>query len=187
MTTIQRDCPNCPDPCKERHGRIFDMLFGVRDELGNLKYKGLIQRFQEQVAPGAQGPGSSGWLGHETQIIEKQASLRKEVGRYDRSWNTDENGNKGPCPDTPLIAEAKRWMDMPFPIAADWEANNPAEMGTLERVGWGLAGAAGIAVTGALILVPFDGPVGDYASGLLTAEAWRRAIFGAGALAAVAN
>lgn len=171
---VLRSCPNCPDPCKDKHEKIWDILYRVRDAAGGAK--GLIHRFAEQIAPGAQGPGTSVWAGHQTAIENGKRELVKELKRYKNTWAEDENGNKEPCPDTPLIAEAREWAKMPVPSAADWEANNPQAPSTLARVGWGLLGVAGIIGTGIAIVSPFDGPAGDIALGALTAAAWRKAL-----------
>ena len=43
MTVILRDCPNCPDPCNERHKKIWDLLYRIRDAAGGIK--GLVHRY----------------------------------------------------------------------------------------------------------------------------------------------
>lgn len=183
MTAIQRDCPNCPDPCKDRHQKIWDLVF--RQRPGGDGTKGLFYRFAEQVAAGAQGPGTQVWATHQKAIREQQVSLRRELDRYNNTrWG---RGDDDQCPDTPLIAEAREWARKPLPSDADWEANNPAEMSTLERVGWGALGVVGVAVTAVAIVSPFEGPLGDTVAGAATLAAWKRAIWGAGAVAAVAN
>lgn len=53
MRTVQRDCPTCPDLCQDRHARIRDLLYRVRDAAGGTM--GLVHRYAEQIAPGAQG------------------------------------------------------------------------------------------------------------------------------------
>jgi hypothetical protein len=184
MTVILRDCPNCPDPCNERHKKIWDLLYRIRDAAGGIK--GLVHRYAEQIAPGAQGPGTAAWRTHEQAYYNDRRGLRTEVNRYRNSRVDNGRGGKDPCPDTPLLAAAEEWMNKPAPTAAEWQANNPAQMSKWERVGWGVLGVGGIVVTGIAILSPFEGPAGDIAAGAATVEAWRRAIFGARAIAAVA-
>jgi hypothetical protein len=179
--TVSRDCPNCPDPCKDRHGKIWDLLYRVRDAAGGTK--GLIYRFAEQIATGAQGPGTSVWKGHEQAFYNDRRALRTEVNRYKNTRTENENGGKDPCPDTPLIAEAEAWANKPAPTAAEWEANNPQGPSTLARIGWGALGVLGVVATGVAIVSPFDGPAGDIALGAATAAAWQRAFATAGAVA----
>jgi hypothetical protein len=174
MTTIQRDCPNCPDPCKERHQTIFDLLFREKDETGGTK--GLVHRFAEQIAKGAQGPGTKSWIGHETAIVEQQARLKKQIRGYKGHWVDHEDGSRGPCPDTPLTVEAEKWADKPVPTAAEWSQNNPTNANGSSRMALGIgAGVLTIGAIGAL-LFPFDGPVGETVLGTAALGAWQQAL-----------
>lgn len=174
MTTVQRDCPDCPDPCRDRHRQIWDLIYRVRDAAGGIK--GLVHRYAEQIAPGAQGPSTGAWRTHEQAYYDQRRSLRNEVKRYRNTRTDNGRGGRDPCPDTPLLVEAEAWANEPAPSPAQWEANNPQGMSTLERVGWGALGVLGIVATGVAILSPFDGPAGDVVLGAATAAAWRRAL-----------
>ncbi|WP_219727964.1 hypothetical protein [Tabrizicola aquatica] len=77
--------------------------------------RGLVERFAQQVAPGAQGPGTTGWINHENEIRTQQDTLQQHL---------DEHDGRG-CPPGGLPAGARSWANKPVPSPADWQANNP--------------------------------------------------------------
>ncbi len=183
MAGIMRDCPDCPDICQDRHRKIYDLLYRVRDAAGGAK--GLVSRYAEQIAPDASGPGTSVWKGHERAIRNQQTQLKKELRRYDNSRVENDQGGKDPCPPPPLIQEAREWAERPVPTAAEWEANNPRlqsmrDTGQLnnpspsvgDQVLYGV-GAIILGIgAGLAFLCPLDGPLGEVALGSGAVGLW---------------
>jgi len=108
-----RECQG--DICTCLLERIKQLAFAPTKEAGG-GTQGLQQRFAQQVAKGAQGPGTPSWINHEKAIREQRESLSKHLEEHRRQGC---GGGSGA-----LIA-AQALVDRPLPTAAEWEANNP--------------------------------------------------------------
>ncbi len=131
----------------------------------NDPHHGLPNRFSRMLADNAV---SSGIEAHKTQIEAQQRGMQEALRMY------DDNG----CPPGGKPARVDEYARMAPPTQADWEAKHGRPMpeySTMQRIGWGAVGVAGIVATGVAILSPFDGPFGDVAAGAGTAAAWSRA------------
>lgn len=111
-----------PDPCSKLAQEINDFINRVK-EAGAGGIKGLKQRFAEQVAPGASGPGTPAWVRHDEQIKTQQRGLRDRLNNF----NKNNCGGKVPIP-----ADAWDWATKKPPALAEWKANNPVAPRTAE-------------------------------------------------------
>jgi Toxin with a conserved tryptophan and TIP tripeptide motif len=108
-------------------GNICECLSAAIDAMINANMphgsgeKGLLQHMREQVAPGAQGPGTRSWAVHEENMIRQQNNLDDHIREHDA------RGCGGPpAGGSPLPANAREVANMPLPTAQDWGVNNPA-------------------------------------------------------------
>jgi hypothetical protein len=104
---------------RECLGDICDCLAKKIDDIVNStkapgSQKGLAQRFAEQIAGGASGPGTSGWDLHQNIIKNDQQNLKQHVDEFDAQ------GCGGGLP-----ANARQYANRPLPSPAEWEVNNP--------------------------------------------------------------
>lgn len=172
MAEIKKECPNCPDPCKERHNLIWDLIYRVREAAGG-GMKGLLHRYNEQVT-GANGPGTEIYRTHRVQYHNQRRQLRSELRRYRNSYNDNGRGGKDPCPETELTQEAQAWVERDHPSEEAWEGPGGETPFPLKIV----AGAGAIVLgVGAVIaaFIPFDGPLGEVALGSGAAALWTTA------------
>lgn len=118
MGEILRDCPNCPDPCRERHRLIWDLIYRVRDAAGGIK--GLMHRFNEQVT-GANGPGSEIYRTHQIQYHNQRRQLRSERASVAIPAMTAGRAGAILTPETELTQEAQEWVERAHPSAEQWQ------------------------------------------------------------------
>ncbi|MEM1033585.1 MAG: hypothetical protein AAGN82_24835 [Myxococcota bacterium] len=109
-TTACFDCDPQSPRCRELLQEIHDFISRERGIFGGTK--GLQQRFAEQTARGASGPGTRSWINHENAIRNQQRGLRDRLEEYER---------RGCGPPPP---GAWSWATRPVPSAAAWEENN---------------------------------------------------------------
>lgn len=168
MTEIMRDCPNCPDPCRERHGLIWDLIYRVREAREGIK--GLLHRYNEQIT-GANGPGTEIYRTHRIQYYNQRRQLRTELRRYRNTYTDNGAGGRDPCPETELTQEAQAWVNREHPAEDAWEGPG-GETPFPWRVAAGIG--AGILGVGAVIaaFVPLDGPAGEYILGSGAVALW---------------
>ncbi|RYE39100.1 MAG: hypothetical protein EOP21_11165 [Hyphomicrobiales bacterium] len=143
MSGAVQPCASPPEPetiCERLAREIDEFINRRRGPSGGIK--GLRYRFEEQIAPGAQGPGTTGWTNHERAISEQQKGLRDRLDDYDDNDCDD----KGP----PLPSGARNWAFRPVPSAGEWSKNNPVartveeDSGLIDKVrkATGLTGVA---------------------------------------------
>jgi len=96
--------------------RIEQLAFAPTKEAGG-GTQGLQQRFAQQVAKGAQGPGTPSWVNHEKAIKEQKKALEDHLEEHRRQGC---GGGSGV-----VITEARALVGRPLPTEAEWEANNP--------------------------------------------------------------
>jgi len=139
-----RECQG--DICTCLLERIKQLAFAPTKEAGG-GTQGLQQRFAQQVAKGAQGPGTPSWAGHETAIIEQQENLRNHLNEYRSQGCGGGPGN--------MMRKVNHLATRPLPTKAEWDANNPPVV-PFETDDSGLSAgevAAGVAVSvGALYI-----------------------------------
>lgn len=90
----------------------------LRNKAGGSGTRGLISRFAQQVAPGAQGPGTTSWINHENEIRQQQKTLQEHIDEYD-------GRGCGGSPGEGVPVDARRWATRPVPSASEWGGNNP--------------------------------------------------------------
>lgn len=83
------------------------------NKTGGSGTRGLISRFAQQVAPGAQGPGTTSWINHENEIRQQQKTLQEHIDEYD-----GRGCGGGPGEGVPV--DARRWATRPVPSASEW-------------------------------------------------------------------
>jgi len=133
--------PGGEDICAKLAREIDEMVNRDKHKEGGGGTHGLKHRFREQVAPGAQGPGTDSWRRHEQAIRDQQSGLRDRLNKY---------RDNGCGPKNPIPADAWKWASKPVPTAKEWEANNKRvvveEPGVFDLKYWetvtGLTGAA---------------------------------------------
>jgi len=122
---------NCKgDICQCLLDKINELAFSIKGQSGST-IKGLNTRFEEQVAAGAQGPGTISWRNHEAEIVNQQKALREHIQEFDAR-------GCGKDPDDPDVAYAAREISTrELPGKADWEYNNLRVI-PLEEPDWGV-------------------------------------------------
>jgi hypothetical protein len=195
--------PKGPTECAELLKRIMDVVGeNVSGKVNGIR--GLWERFSQQntgqgapTAPLDRGPnpeiklhpnGTNAWMRHDHEIAEQQKQLQDLIDAYDKHCG----GGGGP----PVPQNARDWAKKQRPQPNEWTGPAPAPVPTpvtpppapatprvetseeginWGKVGWGLlAVGAGVAAV-ALVVCPFDGPVGEVALGTAAVAAWAKA------------
>ncbi len=82
--------------------------------------KGLKQHWAEQIARGAEPPGTATWNRHQINIRDQQRNLRDHLREHEA------RGCGGPGNGSPVPADAWQWASRGLPTQQDWGAHNPA-------------------------------------------------------------
>jgi hypothetical protein len=185
---------NAQEACRRLLELIEDLIGEGR--IGHVRGKrGLEERFKQNTKGGTLGTegapnfrpldaakdvnsavakyfpaGSNAWMRHNMEIFLAQLQLEAALLLY------EEKCRGGPPPPV----NARDWVDKKIPEPEDYTAElwvpTTAPSSTVSKVGWGLA-AVGLSVAAAaLLLCPFDGPVGEAAAGSGAAAAWGMAL-----------
>lgn len=132
LRTTLRNCKG--DICQCLLDKIDELAFSEKGVTGSIK--GLDTRFREQVAVGAQGPGTTSWKNHGAEILNQQKALREHIQEYDAR-------GCGKDLDKPDVSYAARELsNRDLPGQADWEYNN-LQVIPLEEPDWGVLPFAG--------------------------------------------
>jgi hypothetical protein len=118
VQTCQTPPPN-ETRCEQLAREIDELINRDKDQCGGGGTHGLRHRFREQVAAGAQGPGTKAWATHDQAIRNQQSGLRNRLNEYDTRGCDDQGRGPG------LPADARSWATRPRPTASQWKHNNP--------------------------------------------------------------
>lgn len=142
--------------------------------------KGIGQRIDSMLAPGADPPGTiyngkDTWQTHTDQIQNRRNGLDNLQKEYDaQNCGNGPGGNGVGAVDPAALRDA---LNRPIPTPQDYwnKFPKPAQStgpSMLKRVGYAVGGTLLLAGAAALVFVPFDGPVGEYAAGAAGLGAW---------------
>lgn len=119
------NCPNC-DPeefCKKIRDEIMKRVYQEKSETGT---RGLKERIRDQIY-GANGPGTTGWDGHNEAIETLKNGIRRLLQQF-----RDNN-----CPPLmPIPRDVHETMNAPNPQPHEWKGPQIAPMVEPEQSIW---------------------------------------------------